>query len=113
MFENCFDLLAGYAGKPSKKIIDASPAFKVLEKSYHRDACSTKHPSTAYLVRITLDDGTIGPVQHDGETIAIVPNEQPNLKSLRPFLFACLELACGSIPALLESCGEGEGCARS
>lgn len=42
MFENGCDLLAGNAGKPSKEIIDASAAFKILEKSSYREAGSTK-----------------------------------------------------------------------
>jgi hypothetical protein len=59
VFQNGVDLFAGNARKPSKKIIDASTAFKVLKERFYGHSGPSKDPSTADFARITLDGGTI------------------------------------------------------
>jgi len=65
-------LLAGHAGKPLEKVLDACPALKVFKKSPHGDTGSFKHPGPTHFVGVSLDWRTLTPINHQ-EQSAILP----------------------------------------
>lgn len=57
VLKNRFNLVAGNAGKPSEKIIDAGSAFQVLEERFYWNASPMKNPCAADFVWISFYGG--------------------------------------------------------
>ena len=64
-FEEIDDLFALYAGEPLEKLLDRIARFQMIEKTFYRDASSSKDRLPAKNVRVLRYDAA-----HDDENTA-------------------------------------------
>jgi hypothetical protein len=85
MFENRFDLLPGYSGKPGQELVNGCPTFQIFKESSHRHARPAKYPRAADFARNTFDCRAGRPIQHDSEGNAKMNLEQRSARTLAGF----------------------------
>ncbi len=64
MLKNGLYLFASNAGKPLNKVVNLCAVLEILEERCHWYSGSQKNPSSANLLRVTFDNGTLRPIQH-------------------------------------------------
>jgi hypothetical protein len=65
MFQNMASLRQANAWKPLNELLNRGIFFEVLEQRGHRNPRATENPGTTDALRIALDIGARGPINHE------------------------------------------------